>query len=1220
MKKTSTQKIAVAKTVEIKTEQKLKETLEKKQEQLQNIFLNAPAAIAIFEGLKHKYVLANKAYEKLSNRKAADLLGKSMHDLFPELKGTGIQDLFDNVLKTGESFSAPEHALMIDLKNEGVPRQFYFNFSMQPLKNDSGEIYAVMAITYDITEQVEARKRSEESEKKFEAAILAVQGIIWTNNADGKMIGEQLGWANLTGQLFEEYQDFGWVNAIHPDDAQLTVDAWDIAVANQSIFVFEHRVNTKQNGWRIFSVRGVPVLDKNGKVQQWVGVHTDISQQREAEQNIKENEKRQAFLLKLSDAMRPLQNSIIIEEVVTKMTLDFLDADWCYFGTIEKDNVIVLRDALRGNLPSVAGVYPINNFALFKAILDTGRPFVVDDVQTETNDLLDEDLILLCVQLQIISFIAVPVIKNDKPVALLALVQSKPRKWTESEVQLVLEIAERTWVALERSKAEEELAKSEKKYRNLFTSIDQGFVLCELIRNEEGKGIDYYILELNPNYEKQSGISKEMVLGKTVMQIFPEMDTLRMDIYAAVVDNQCPAVFDHYLEYTKRWYEVNAYPGEKDKFVVLFSDITARKQAEEKIKESEFRYHEMIYSSPSQICILKGEDLIIEIANDAILEGWGKGKNIIGKSLITVLPEIVEQGFDKLLLSVYETGEPVYAYETPVTLVRNEKPELMHYTFVYQAQRNVNGVIKGVAIIATEVTSQAAIKQKIKESESRFRLMADASPVLIWTLDADGLSSYYNKTFRDFIGVSEDENISDWKKIVHPDDIQFLVDAVNRAIAQCCSYSSECRLLRADGQWRWVMAQGNPRLDDDDKFLGFVGSSVDITERKQAVEELIKAKVAAENVTNSKQQFLSNMSHEIRTPLNSIIGFANVLLKTELGEEQKEFLQAIKTSGKSLNFLINDILDLAKVDAGKMTFEKQPFELRKSIISILHSFDLKIKEKNLEFIKKYDTKLPNMILGDSLRLNQIILNLVSNAIKFTHKGKITLSVNILHEDQDNVTLEFAVTDTGIGIAANKINTIFNVFEQAEFNTSNSYGGTGLGLAIVKQLVEFQGGSISVKSKLDEGSAFSFILPFEKTIQKPEEIEILKPNLEIKNLRILVAEDVALNQLLIKIILSDFGFQYEIVDNGKIAIEKMQSNTYDIILMDLQMPEINGFEATEYIRNTLKSHIPIIALTADVTTVDVFKCKEFGMDDYISKPINEDLLYSKIVELVKKNNY
>ena len=394
----------------------------------------------------------------------------------------------------------------------------------------------------------------------------------------------------------------------------------------------------------------------------------------------------------------------------------------------------------------------------------------------------------------------------------------------------------------------------------------------------------------------------------------------------------------------------------------------------------------------------------------------------------------------------------------------------------------------------------------------------------------------------------------------------------------------------------------------------------DVTEKKLFEKELIEAKVSAENATKSKQQFLSNMSHEIRTPLNSILGFTNVLLKTKLNTEQEAFLHAIKTSGKSLNILINDILDLAKVNAGRISFEKQPFDLHKSIKSTLFSFDQKLKEKNLELIKEYDTRIPSMILGDSARLNQIILNIVGNAIKYTNKGNIIISVKLLNENDENVIIEFAITDSGIGIADNKIDLIFNVFEQDKTNTSNFNDGTGLGLAIVKQLIEAQGGSISLKSKIGEGSTFNFILSFGKTNMKSnEDIDILKFDSEIKNLRVLVVEDIALNQLLIKIILGDFGFGYDIVGNGKIAIEKLQTNTYDIILMDLHMPIMSGFEASEYIRKTMKSQIPIIALTADVTTADISKCKEFGMNDYISKPINENILYSKIVELVRKQN-
>jgi CheY-like chemotaxis protein len=285
---------------------------------------------------------------------------------------------------------------------------------------------------------------------------------------------------------------------------------------------------------------------------------------------------------------------------------------------------------------------------------------------------------------------------------------------------------------------------------------------------------------------------------------------------------------------------------------------------------------------------------------------------------------------------------------------------------------------------------------------------------------------------------------------------------------------------------------------------------------------------------------------------------------------------------------------------------------------MLQLFEPKIKEKNLEFVNKFDTKIPETLIGDSVRLHQIILNLLSNAIKFTTAGKISVTVKLLSEDKEKVTIEFAVSDTGIGIEENDIKNVFENFQQATSSTARLYGGTGLGLAIVKQLVIAQGGTINLKSKIGEGSTFSFKLNFEKTNESPEyDSNILELSTEIKNIKVLVVEDIALNQLLMKTVLDDFGFERDIASNGKIAIEKLQTKSYDIILMDLQMPEMNGFEATDYIRNTLKSKVPIIALTADVTTVDIDKCKAIGMNDYIAKPIDEKILYDKIISLVLK---
>jgi len=449
---------------------------------------------------------------------------------------------------------------------------------------------------------------------------------------------------------------------------------------------------------------------------------------------------------------------------------------------------------------------------------------------------------------------------------------------------------------------------------------------------------------------------------------------------------------------------------------------------------------------------------------------------------------------------------------------------------------------------------------------------------------------------------------------------------------------SPLTLRHVKGKLTDVLFNGSVYKDDQGNVLGVVIVARDVTEQKRIAKELTEAKVFAELATvvaeeaqikaekatviaedavKAKQQFLSNMSHEIRTPMNAIIGFTKVVLRTDLSVKQKEYLNAIKISGNALIVLINDILDLAKVDSGKMSFEKTPFKMSQSISAMLHLFETKIQERNLQLIKEYDQKIPEVLVGDPVRLHQIILNLVSNAVKFTNHGKITVSVRLLKEDNDKVIIKFSVKDTGIGITKNKIDKVFENFQQASSDTSRLYGGTGLGLAIVKQLVEGQEGTISVKSTPEEGSTFSFTLSFLKTTAVAEsETGIEELNSEIKDIRVLVVEDIALNQLLMKTLLEDFGFELEIAANGKLAIEKMEANTFDIILMDLQMPEMNGFEATEYIRNTMHLTIPIIALTADVTTVDLDKCTAVGMNDYIAKPVDEKLLYNKIISLVK----
>jgi len=566
--------------------------------------------------------------------------------------------------------------------------------------------------------------------------------------------------------------------------------------------------------------------------------------------------------------------------------------------------------------------------------------------------------------------------------------------------------------------------------------------------------------------------------------------------------------------------------------------------------------------------------------------------------------------------------------DSPLTL-RHKNGKLTDVLFNGSVYKDDRGNVLGVVIVARDVTAQ-----KLASQYARSLIEASLDP--LFTINLNGKITDMNNASVNIIGISRE-------KLIGTDFFDYFTDPQKaREVYEevfAKGFVTDSPLTIMDEMLTDVLFNGSVYKDDRGNVLGVVVVARDITDQKRIETELIEAKVfaelatliaeeakskaesatiIAENAVKAKQQFLSNMSHEIRTPMNAIIGFTKVVLKTELSLKQKEYLTAIKISGDALIVLINDILDLAKVDAGKMVFEQTAFKMARSISAMLHLFEPKIQEKNLTLDKEYDDNIPQVLVGDPVRLHQIILNLVSNAVKFTTKGKITVGVHLVAEDNEKVTIEFSVKDTGIGIGANKIEKIFDNFQQASSGTSRLYGGTGLGLAIVKQLVEQQGGKISVKSTLDEGSTFSFRLSFLKTKEEAEiQKEIEELDTEIKNIKVLVAEDIPLNQLLMKTLLDDFGFERDIAANGKIAIEKLQKKSYDIILMDLQMPEMNGFETTEYIRNTMNSKIPIIALTADVTTVDLAKCRAVGMNDYIAKPVDERLLYNKIVGLVKK---
>lgn len=530
-------------------------------------------------------------------------------------------------------------------------------------------------------------------------------------------------------------------------------------------------------------------------------------------------------------------------------------------------------------------------------------------------------------------------------------------------------------------------------------------------------------------------------------------------------------------------------------------------------------------------------------------------------------------------------------------------------------------------LLARDFLHRKTLEKQLYGSEEKYMNLLDQLSEAIYFTSADGQFLEFNKATGELLGYTSEElrKLNARHIYASPGDRETFVNIINEK-NEVVDY--EVQLKRKNGEIIDCLETSTVKFSSSGNIIGYQGIIRDITFRKKA-EALQRGKDLAEQANKFKAEFLANMSHEIRTPMNAIVGMVHLLHQTELTPKQVEYLHAIDTSAASLLELINDILDFSKIEAGKLQLEEKYFSLRQGISDLIETIRFKADEKNLKLELDIDEHIPAFISGDPLRLNQILLNLVSNAIKFTQQGEIRVMVKLIDMINQKARILFTVSDTGIGIAPGKLNTIFDSFTQATTDTTRIYGGTGLGLAIVKRLIDMLNGAIMVKSKPGEGSEFIFEVDFtvqqDSSVKMPEPEAVVELPDDIGNCRILLAEDHPINQLVTSEMLKGKwkNIVVDIVNNGREAIEKLKTTHYDLILMDVQMPEMNGHDATRYIRSEFQppvSKVPILAFTAYATTGEADKCIEAGMDDYISKPVDPDSLCRKVYDLLRRSGY
>jgi len=500
---------------------------------------------------------------------------------------------------------------------------------------------------------------------------------------------------------------------------------------------------------------------------------------------------------------------------------------------------------------------------------------------------------------------------------------------------------------------------------------------------------------------------------------------------------------------------------------------------------------------------------------------------------------------------------------------------------------------------------------------SFYEVVVEDGSDLIFIVDFDGHIHYHNASVRDTLGYRAKsltgKNFFDY---ILPASVEELKVKFRQSQKRAYTEKVEIQFLCTDRSYKFLEFNGI-NLKHKVGLNGFILDCRDITQRKRDAEELVRLQKA-------KEQFLANISHEIRTPINGIAGMAGLLSQDSSPEERETYLNAIKHSAENLKVIINDILDLAAIDSGKLRFEKIPFNLHDLLPSLIGMFTYQAKEKKLLLDYTIDHTLNRILLGDPVRLNQILINLISNAVKFTHKGKILVRCSSEQNKKTDCIVKIQVVDTGVGVPTDKLDTIFESFSQADASVTRKYGGSGLGLTIVKQLVDLQHGTIEVKSEEHKGSNFMVRIPYgfakSEGLKKAAIPETTKSmaGMTLNEMKVLLVEDNDINRLYAKSILQQWSCLVDIAENGLVAIEKIKNNFYDVILMDVQMPVMDGYEATRAIR-LMDSHMrdaPIVALTANATKTDVEKCLSSGMNDYLSKPFTPDDLYRKIFHDLK----
>ncbi len=654
-------------------------------------------------------------------------------------------------------------------------------------------------------------------------------------------------------------------------------------------------------------------------------------------------------------------------------------------------------------------------------------------------------------------------------------------------------------------------------------------------------------------------------------------------------------------------------------------------------------------------------DLTVEWANPAAEAWFGLKPGAHRVGLLDAAGRADVDGIEHVVATIREVFEAGHVRHDELVVRGDGHARVAWITLA--PVRGASGGVDQVMVMLQDVTDLEILQRsqaELEVSEEAFRSLATSSPLGIFRTDRRGGLVYTNPRWREFSGLDTERTMGwRWVDAIHGDDRAEVVARLRAAIDAGEPFDLETRVVRRRGGVRWIHLRGQPHHDETGAIAGWVGTAEDVTERRRNEERLCRARDAAEAASAAKSMFLANMSHEIRTPMNGVIGMAELLLQTDLDPTQRRFAEQVMRSARALLRIIDDILDYSKIEAGRLTLERVPFDLRQTLDDVVQLLAERARGNGTEIVLDYDPRLPVWLVGDPVRVRQIVMNLAGNAVKFTKNGRVTVGAALAGRRGATAEVRFTVSDTGVGIEPDALRRIFDAFTQADASTTRRFGGTGLGLTICRQLVDLMDGRIDVESTPGEGTTFTVELdlgvadvapgvpaeaasrggvrsvvpgvgggvargeadaaptgePGGAATGAPDErraacAEHGQTADAAPGPRVLVAEDNAINREVAVLLLRGLGCEVDVARDGAEALRMATATRYAVVFMDCQMPEMDGYEATRRLRaweSQRGRRTPVVALTANAMQGDRERCLVVGMDDHVPKPLSRDAL-------------